>query len=263
MTFAEQTIMAGTGSQTGTASRWGDYTVMVVDPVDDQTFWYTNEYVATTGTTAWRTRIASFKIADHPLPIQLASFTGIILDEGRVRLDWRTLSEINNYGFSVERRSNDRTYFEELPESFVPGHGTTNIPQRYSFTDNAATPDARFYRLRQVDLDGTIHFTEPIAVNNLTGVQEPGPKEFTLQQNYPNPFNPSTEIKFSVETAGRATLETFNVLGQKVSTLFDDLAEPGKYYKVRFDGANLPSGMYIFKLESGTKTQMRKMLLLK
>jgi Dockerin type I domain len=65
--LAEQTIMSGTGSQTGTASRWGDYSMMTVDPSDDATFWYTNEYLQTTGTNPWKTRIASFKISSLAL----------------------------------------------------------------------------------------------------------------------------------------------------------------------------------------------------
>ncbi len=60
MTFAEQTIMNGAGYQSGSAARWGDYSMMSVDPTDDGTFWYTTEYIQTSGTTPWRTRIASF-----------------------------------------------------------------------------------------------------------------------------------------------------------------------------------------------------------
>jgi hypothetical protein len=203
-------------------------------------------------------------VAEPPLPIQLASFTGHEVTGGGVLLQWTTLSEINNYGFYVHRRIESQPAFSELPNSFVAGHGTTNEPQDYEFRDRSATAAQWYYRLKQVDLDGTVHVTDPIQVRALTAVKiEAAPREFSLSQNFPNPFNPSTEIKFSVEAAGRATLETFNVLGQKVSTLFDDLAEPGKYYKVKFDGGSLSSGMYMFKLESGTKTQMRKMLLLK
>lgn len=62
MTQAETTLMAGSGSQTPTLDRWGDYTSMSVDPVDDCTFWYTNEYLATTGNFNWHTRLASFTL---------------------------------------------------------------------------------------------------------------------------------------------------------------------------------------------------------
>jgi hypothetical protein len=59
---AESSIIAGTGSQTATLSRWGDYSALTVDPVDDCTFWYTTEYLKTNGTFNWSTRIASFKV---------------------------------------------------------------------------------------------------------------------------------------------------------------------------------------------------------
>ena len=67
MTLGEQTIINGSGNQTGTASRWGDYSMMTVDPNDDQTFWYTNEYIQTSGPANWQTRIASFKFNYSPL----------------------------------------------------------------------------------------------------------------------------------------------------------------------------------------------------
>src|SRR5207253_6453754 len=56
-------IYDGTGSQSGTGNRWGDYSALVIDPVDDATFWFTTEYYSSTGTYNWRTRIASFKVA--------------------------------------------------------------------------------------------------------------------------------------------------------------------------------------------------------
>ena len=66
MTIPEQTVINGSGSQTGTAARWGDYSMMSVDPTDDATFWYTTEYIQTTGLASWQTRIASFLIKNDP-----------------------------------------------------------------------------------------------------------------------------------------------------------------------------------------------------
>ncbi len=101
-------------------------------------------------------------------------------------------------------------------------------------------------------------------IDTPTGVAEnTAPHEFALFQNYPNPFNPSTEIKFSVGENGRATLEVFNILGQKVATLFDGVAQAGQYYKVKLDGTNLASGVYLYKLQSGARSDVKKLLLLK
>jgi hypothetical protein len=203
-------------------------------------------------------------VVSPPLPIQLASFTGHEVTGGGVLLQWTTLSEINNYGFYVHRRDDSQPAFSELPNSFIAGHGTTNEPQHYEYRDMSATAALWHYRLKQVDLDGTIHLTDPIQVRVLTAVKtEAAPREFSLSQNFPNPFNPATEIKFSVETTDRARLEVYNVLGQLIVRLFDDVAEAGKYYKVRFDAERIVSGVYFYRLHSGKKSDLKKLLLLK
>jgi hypothetical protein len=198
------------------------------------------------------------------LPVQLASFTARANQGGGIRLDWRTLSELNNYGFYVERRLSSEQLFVVVPNSFQPGHGTTHEPHDYSFVDRTVTAGTYFYRLRQVDLDGTIHYSEPITITyGVTTVGENAPREFALFQNYPNPFNPSTEIKFSVENTDRTTLEIFNLLGQKVATVFDGVAEAGQYYRVRLDASSYASGLYMYRLQSGSRSALKKMLLLK
>jgi hypothetical protein len=97
------------------------------------------------------------------------------------------------------------------------------------------------------------------------GVNEPGnlPDGFVLSQNYPNPFNPSTRISFSVRERGRATLDVFNLLGEKVVTLFDGVVDAARYYEVRFDASDLPSGVYLYRLQSDAMTETRKLILLK
>ncbi len=200
----------------------------------------------------------------NPLPIQLASFTARALGGGTVLLEWATISEITNYGFEIQRRGGGQTQFETLPNSFVPGHGTTVEPHSYSFVDLFPLTGEQWYRLRQIDLSGAIHFSNPISVANPTGVDvQFAPTEFHLSQNYPNPFNPSTEIKFSVDVAGRTTLKVYNILGQVVATLFDGLAESGRYYQVRLDVPHFASGTYFYRLNSGNKTEVRKMLLMR
>ena len=198
-----------------------------------------------------------------PLPIQLAYLNAVLNNNGLVNVRWGTVSEINNYGFEVQKSQSINENFATIPNSFVAGHGTTNEPQHYAFVDNTTQSGGWYYRLKQIDLDGTAHYTEPVHVDVLTGVPEPAPREFALKQNYPNPFNPETIVKFSVENTARATLDVYNLLGQKVATLFDDIAEAGRYYKIRLSGQNLASGMYIYRLQSGTKIDVKKMLLLK
>ena len=95
-------------------------------------------------------------------------------------------------------------------------------------------------------------------------VEEGGkPGLFSLRQNYPNPFNPSTEIRFSVEKSARTTLAVYDLLGRKVATLYDGVAQVGKEYKVTFDASRLVSGVYFCTLVSGTKTDSKKLMLLR
>lgn len=88
------------------------------------------------------------------------------------------------------------------------------------------------------------------------------PKEFTLSQNYPNPFNPTTTIGYQLSANGMTTLKVYDVIGREVSTLVNEIKEAGTY-SVKYDGANLSSGMYFARLSSNGKSQMRKLLLTK
>jgi hypothetical protein len=106
-------------------------------------------------------------------------------------------------------------------------------------------------------------------VNPPTDVSEKEiPGGFTLFQNYPNPFNPSTTIHFSLSSQERdgvrshASLKVFDLLGREVSTLVDGVMEPGEH-TVEFNGENLSSGLYIYRLNAGGQTLSKSMLLLK
>lgn len=96
--------------------------------------------------------------------ITLSSFTGSGSVNG-VRLDWTTSSETNNFGFYVQRSLNAQTDYQTVPGSFVPGAGTTIVPQTYTYTDAAAGAGTWYYRLQQVDLDGPTHYTAGILVH--------------------------------------------------------------------------------------------------
>ncbi len=198
------------------------------------------------------------------VPVQLVSFTGTSTGPGCVQLSWATISEINNYGFTVQR-SRDRIMIADVPNSFVPGYGTTNERHDYTFRECDVPPGTWFYRLKQSDLDGSEHFSEWIRVEvaGVTSVSESGPKQFELKQNYPNPFNPETRIQFSIETAGKTTLRVFNIIGQRVAKLFDDVAEPNTLYSINFHANNLTSGVYFYKLENNSRTAMKKLILAK
>lgn len=88
------------------------------------------------------------------------------------------------------------------------------------------------------------------------------PTKFELLQNYPNPFNPETEIIFNVAKVGNVTLKIYDALGKEVSTLVNEVKQPGTY-KIKFDGRNLSSGIYFYKMTSSNFSQTRKMILMK
>ena len=106
---------------------------------------------------------------------------------------------------------------------------------------------------------GAVILSQTLGVNNEIVV----PKEFSLSQNYPNPFNPATMIEFTLPQEGKAQLKIFNSIGQEVATVFDNVAAGGVKHQVRFNGAHLPSGLYIARLTFEGKQMMKKMMLLK
>jgi hypothetical protein len=197
-----------------------------------------------------------------PLPIQLASFTGTAVNSSTVLLHWTTLSELNNYGFFVQRRQAQAQEYTEIPNSFVPGHGTTIEPQHYSFTDNSATVTSWYYRLRQIDLDGSEHFSDAIRVDVVTGVAEEIPRVFTLAQNYPNPFNPTTTISYQLASDSFVRLKVFDALGREIALLVNDKQSAGTH-EVKFDASGSSSGVYFYSLSAGSFHNVKSMLLLK
>jgi hypothetical protein len=200
------------------------------------------------------------------LPVTLTSFAAKIAQSGTgVVLQWATASEVNNYGYTVQRKSGVDGVFADVAGGFVEGHGTTIEPQIYSFTDNTVLAAGKYeYRLKQQDLNGSVQYTQSVIVNvSLTDVAEAAPREFALMQNYPNPFNPTTMLKFSVPSTGQATMKVYNTMGQEVVTLFEGVAEAGRYYAVPFNAASLASGVYFYRLVTENKTDVKRMMLVK
>jgi hypothetical protein len=98
-----------------------------------------------------------------------------------------------------------------------------------------------------------------LAIENLeVGI----PSSYVLKQNYPNPFNPSTHIKFGLPQAGDVLVEIYNLLGQKIITLFDGYKAAG-YHIVEFDASNLPTGMYFYRIQADKFNSVKKMMLIK
>jgi photosystem II stability/assembly factor-like uncharacterized protein len=216
--------------------------------------------VATHGRGCWTFDFAAF------LPVQLASFV-VFPENGNVRARWITVSETNNYGFEVQRSFGDEQSFQTIENSFIAGHGTTVQPHTYSFDDVHATSGRWYYRLKQIDLDGSVHYTGSVMVSVLTGVSEnAAPTAFSLLQNYPNPFNPSTTIRYDVPSESQVHITLFNSLGQEVGTLVNGIQQPGRFsieVSSKTLGKELASGIYYYRMTAGDFVQSRRALLLK
>ena len=208
---------------------------------------------------------------EQPLPITLASFAGMPVSNGRgVELTWSTLSEVDNYGFSLQRRMAGDGDFAGVPNSFIAGAGTTAEPRSYTFVDlTIVQPGSYEYRLVQLDRDGTESFSQTITVNiTLTDLDESElPIDPRLVQNFPNPFNPETTIRYAAASQTTVSVEVFSVLGQKVRTLVNAEHARGQHV-VRWDGTDdnglqVNSGAYLCRVVSGGQVGMTKMLLMR
>ncbi len=128
-----------------------------------------------------------------PLPVELTSFSALPQGEF-VNLTWETATEVNNYGFEIERTVVGTTHELSLQWAkvgFVEGYGNSNSAKQYSYVDNSVRAGQSYsYRLKQIDFDGQFEYS------NVVNVEVGVPMEFGLAQNYPNPFNHSTSIEY-------------------------------------------------------------------
>ena len=103
-----------------------------------------------------------------------------------------------------------------------------------------------------------------ITVENATDVNDNGVNifQFELQQNYPNPFNPSTKINYRLPIKSQVTLKVYDIIGNEVASLVNE-EKPAGAYEIAFDAAGLSSGLYFYKLSTGSFVQTKKMTLIK
>ena len=191
------------------------------------------------------------------LPVELSSFSAVIVNSG-IKLNWRTETEVNNYGFDVERQVGSRqsTVGNWEMIGFVEGHGNSNSPKEYSFIDDNILSGKYAYRLKQIDNDGTYEFSKVIEID------VDAPLGYELSQNYPNPFNPTTTIKFSLPEAANVKLSLYNIIGETVALLVNEFKEAG-VHTINFNASDLNSGIYFYKLEADNFVKIRKMSLIK
>ncbi len=211
---------------------------------------------------AWRNGWM-IRIAEVPLS-HLSSVVASRIGEGRVRVAWSTPGEREHAGYYVERRAAGELEFSILPNSFIPRRGSPGEPQQYEFVDASAPSSALQYRLRQIDLDSTVRFSNPVQVSAVTGV---APQEqigsFELLQNYPNPFNPTTRISFRLPEAADVSLVIVDLLGREVRRLIAGERRMAGLHEVVFHADGLSSGMYYYRLRAGNHVQTKKLMLVR
>lgn len=212
---AEVTLFAGTGSQTGTSSRWGDYSDMTIDPVDDCTFWYTQEYYATTTSFAWRTRIGSFKFpgcggsptptptptpppTPTPTPVAPSGLTATAVSSSQINLAW-TDNANNETGFKIEScQGGGCSNFAEI--ATVGANVTT-----FNNTGLAASTSYS-YRVRATNLGGDSAYSNEASATTFAASTVPAaPSDLTAtavsasQINLSWTDNSNNETGFSIE----------------------------------------------------------------
>lgn len=204
-----------------------------------------------------------------PLPVELSSFKVNAVEGTKAQLEWETATEVNNYGFEIEKSVvvDNAVKDASAPLSmtwekvtFVEGHGNSNSPKLYSFTDKNLIGGSKFvYRLKQIDIDGTFEYSDEVEIEVL-------PTKYELMQNYPNPFNPATKIRFSLPEDAKIAINIYNILGEKVASVLNEELKAG-FHEVDFTsnsaGYQLSSGVYIYSIEAKNFSQVKKMILMK
>ena len=171
----------------------------------------------------------------------------------------------SNYDFALIRYNSNGS----LDNSFgTNGVVTTPIGKSSDYAQSVAIQSdkkiiAAGYSFDVTDIDfALVRYTADPA----TGLEEENtngvPVAFLLEQNYPNPFNPATTISFNLPKQSHVTLEVYNILGQEVAVLINEVKKAGNF-KVQFDASSLPSGIYFYQLNAGEFVQSKKMILLK
>ncbi len=202
---------------------------------------------ATYGRGLWETSV------EAALPVQLTKFTAMAKEKNQIILDWITATEINNYGFEIQRSTGKEDW---INIGFVKGHGNSNSPKFYSFVDMPNGGLKFLYRIKQIDFNGKFEYSpiEEATIGN--------PSSFTVHQNFPNPFNPTTNIRYELPYAGNVTIKLYDAIGKEVKVL-SSKHETAGFHQLLFDGSQVASGVYYYSIQMGEFLQTRKMILVK
>jgi len=194
--------------------------------------------------------------AAETLPVELTSFDATV-DGMATILQWETASETNNAGFEIQHQGPQAAADEWTRVGFVEGRGTTSEVQRYSHRLQELSPGTHRFRLKQVDLDGTVTYSSSVeAVVELQGT-------YDLVAPYPNPFRQRATFALTVAEAQRVNVAAYNQLGQHVATLHSGTLEPNTSHTFRLDGERLSSGVYFIQIRGEQFSATKRAILVR
>ena len=202
---------------------------------------------------------------DYATPVELSLFQASVQNDA-VLLNWKTETETNNQSFEVQRALSADGPWES--RGGVAGYGTSSAAQFYEFRDpiTRGSPPVLYYRLRQMDFDGTIQVLPMIHVY----MNPSGDQRFALLPSYPSPLvmtkHPFTTIRFQLPEADRVRVSVHDALGRDVATLLDSQQSAG-FHEVQWypnmSELDLKSGTYMVQIRSGSHSAVQKIALVK
>lgn len=204
------------------------------------------------------TKTYSFITGYPSIPVLLYPAHGTLNVPLNVDLKWKKNPVATKYRLQVDNYNAFKT---------DPGYGIlidTVISDTSFALTNLASKKNYFWRVKAINSLGESDWCKSFGFQTMsaTGKENSYVYNYELYQNYPNPFNPTTNIQFSLAKSGNVTISLFNVLGEKIKTIYDKYTDVG-IYKIVFDGSELPSGIYFYKIEAGNFVKVKKMILLK
>ena len=191
----------------------------------------------------WSLVVPAGDCPNAALPVEMVDFAATV-DNFDVIVDWKTVTEGSNAGFEIEHRV-DQTDFETV--GYVPGAGESRKQLAYSYRVEDLKPGSHFFRLKQLDLDGSAAYGPEIEA--FVGV----PDDYYLRPAYPNPFSTSATIAFAAGQSQNMKVELYNMQGRMVRVLYAGVVDANSQYEARIDAAGLASGVYIVRM-SGDRT---------
>jgi hypothetical protein len=191
------------------------------------------------------------------VPNLIAPANSAVIDSSSALFEWEeSHPQVSTYWFELD-----------TTDQFTTAYVNTSVADISFLYSNLQYDKSYWWRVKAYNGAGWSDFSDvrtfttvtPVSVNDDERLT---PSEFSLDQNYPNPFNPSTKITYSVSQESPVTIKVFDLIGQEIAVLVDDVKEPG-FYSVTFDALGLSSGVYIYQMRAGNFTSVKKMSILK